>query len=50
VVAGVNRFHGVAYFAFFAALMLGAAVAFALVAWRYRPVELPEPALPGAAR
>jgi proton-dependent oligopeptide transporter, POT family len=44
VVAGVNRFHGVAYFAFFAALMLGAAVAFALVAWRYRPVELPESA------
>jgi POT family proton-dependent oligopeptide transporter len=49
VVAGVNRFHGVAYFAFFAALMLGAAVAFALVAWRYRPVESPEPAVPAAA-
>jgi POT family proton-dependent oligopeptide transporter len=49
VVAGVNRFHGVAYFAFFAALMLGAAVAFALVAWRYRPVELVEPAVPAAA-
>ncbi len=49
VVAGVNRFHGVAYFAFFAALMLGAAVAFALVAWRYRPVELPEPAAPATA-
>jgi POT family proton-dependent oligopeptide transporter len=49
VVAGANRFHGVAYFAFYAALMLGAAVAFALVAWLYRPVELPEPATPAAA-
>ncbi len=49
VVAGLNRFHGVAYFAFFAALMLGAAVAFALVAWRYRPVEAPEPAVPASA-
>ena len=49
VVAGLNRFHGVAYFAFFAALMLAAAVAFALVAWRYRPVELAEPAIPAAA-
>ena len=38
VVAGLNRFQGVAYYAFFAALMLAAAVAFAAVARRYRPV------------
>jgi POT family proton-dependent oligopeptide transporter len=48
VVAWLNRFQGVAFYAFFAALMLGAAVAFALVAWWYRPVEAaraaPEPA------
>jgi POT family proton-dependent oligopeptide transporter len=50
VVAGLNRFHGVAYFTFFAALMLGAAVAFSLVAWRYRPADLPEPAATAAAR
>ncbi|WP_242341238.1 MULTISPECIES: POT family MFS transporter [Anaeromyxobacter] len=35
VVAWVNRFQGVAYYAFFAVLMLGAAVVFALVAWWY---------------
>jgi POT family proton-dependent oligopeptide transporter len=40
-VAALNRFQGVAYFVFFAALMLVAAVVFAVVAWRYRPVEFP---------
>ncbi len=35
VVARLNRFQGVAFFAFFAALMLAAAVTFALVAWWY---------------
>ncbi|HSN90259.1 MAG TPA: POT family MFS transporter [Anaeromyxobacteraceae bacterium] len=35
VVAWLNRFQGVAYFVFFAALMLVAAVVFALVAWWY---------------
>lgn len=40
VVAWLNRFHGVAYFAFFAALMLAAAVVFAFVAWWYRPAEV----------
>lgn len=39
-VAALNRFQGVAYYNFFAALMLGAAVLFALVAWWYRPVEV----------
>ena len=34
-VAALNRFEGVAYFAFFALLQLGAAVVFALVAWWY---------------
>lgn len=38
-VAKLNRFHGAGYFAFFAALMLAGAVAFALVARRYRPVD-----------
>jgi proton-dependent oligopeptide transporter, POT family len=38
-VAKLNRFHGTAYFAFFAVLMLLGAVAFAWVARRYRPVE-----------
>ena len=47
LVAWLNRFQGVAYFGFFAALMLGAAFAFALVARRYRRVQAapqPEPA------
>jgi POT family proton-dependent oligopeptide transporter len=35
VVAWLNRFHGVAYFVFFAALQLAAALVFALVAWWY---------------
>ncbi len=39
-VAALNRFQGVAYFAFFAFLMLAAALIFALVAWRYRPAAL----------
>ncbi len=43
-VAALNRFHGVAYFAFFAALMLAAALVFALVAWWY-----PAPAQAGPA-
>ncbi|HUL59947.1 MAG TPA: MFS transporter [Anaeromyxobacteraceae bacterium] len=42
-VAWLNRFQGVAYFAFFAALMLVAAVAFAAVAWWY-PGARGEPA------
>jgi POT family proton-dependent oligopeptide transporter len=44
VVAWLNRFQGVAYFAFFAALQLAAAVVFALVAAGY-----PERRAPGAA-
>jgi proton-dependent oligopeptide transporter, POT family len=39
VVATLNRFQGVAYYTFFAALMFGAAIVFALVARWYRPVE-----------
>jgi POT family proton-dependent oligopeptide transporter len=39
VVAWLNRFQGAAYYHFYAALMLGAAFVFALVAWRYRPVD-----------
>jgi proton-dependent oligopeptide transporter, POT family len=39
VVAALNRFQGVAYYTFFAALMFGAAIVFALVARWYRPVE-----------
>ncbi len=35
VVARLNRFQGVAYYVFFTALMLGAAVVFTLVAWWY---------------
>jgi POT family proton-dependent oligopeptide transporter len=35
LVAWANRFQGVAYYAFFAVLMLVAAIAFALVAWWY---------------
>jgi POT family proton-dependent oligopeptide transporter len=38
-VSQVNRFQGAAYFAFFAVLVFLAAVAFALVARRYRPAE-----------
>lgn len=37
VVAKLNRFHGAAYFGFFALLMLLAAFAFSAVARRYRP-------------
>jgi proton-dependent oligopeptide transporter, POT family len=39
-VSAVNRFQGVAYYNFFAAMMLGAAVVFTLVAWWYRPVPV----------
>jgi POT family proton-dependent oligopeptide transporter len=39
VVAWLNRFQGVAYYAFFAILMLVAAVIFAGVAWWYRPAQ-----------
>jgi POT family proton-dependent oligopeptide transporter len=39
VVSHWNRFHGAAYFAFFAALMLFCAIAFVLLARRYRPVQ-----------
>jgi POT family proton-dependent oligopeptide transporter len=38
-VSRVNRFQGPAFFWFFAALMLGAALLFAAVARAYRPVE-----------
>jgi POT family proton-dependent oligopeptide transporter len=46
-VAWLNRFQGVAYYGFFAVLMLVAAVVFALVAWWY-PVRAPA-AAPSAA-
>jgi len=39
VVSQWNRFHGAAYFAFFAALMLFCAIGFVMMARRYRPVE-----------
>jgi POT family proton-dependent oligopeptide transporter len=39
VVSQWNRFHGAAYFAFFAGLMLFCAIGFVLMARRYRPVE-----------
>ena len=42
-VAWLNRFQGVAYYAFFAGLMLVAAIAFAVVAWWY-------PSAPAAPR
>jgi POT family proton-dependent oligopeptide transporter len=38
VVSQWNRFHGAAYFLFFAALMLFCAVGFVMLARRYRPV------------
>jgi POT family proton-dependent oligopeptide transporter len=41
-VSKLNRFHGAAYFWFFAALMLVGAVSFAMIARRYRP---PAPAV-----
>lgn len=44
VVTWVNRYQGVAYYLFFAALMVAAAVAFAVVAWWYRPAVAAEPA------
>ncbi|HET9596915.1 MAG TPA: POT family MFS transporter [Anaeromyxobacteraceae bacterium] len=43
-VSHVNRFQGPTFFWFFAALMLGAAVLFALVARAYRPVTSVVPA------
>jgi len=48
-VAWLNRFQGAAYYRFFAALMLAAACAFALLAWRYRPAATEELAAAGAA-
>jgi proton-dependent oligopeptide transporter, POT family len=48
-VAGLNRFHGAAYFFFFAALMLAAAFLFHAVARRYRPVEYTAEVAEGAA-
>jgi POT family proton-dependent oligopeptide transporter len=39
VVSQWNRFHGAAYFLFFAALMSCCAVGFVLLARRYRPVQ-----------
>lgn len=48
VVAWLNRFQGVAYFVFFAALMAVAAVVFAGVAWWYQPVEHRAEAQPAA--
>jgi proton-dependent oligopeptide transporter, POT family len=45
-VAALNRFQGVAYYNFFAALMLGAAVLFAFVAWWYRPAPVAQTAAP----
>jgi len=50
-VAKLNRFHGFWYFAFFAALMLIGAMAFAWVARRYQPTSFavaPGPAPEGA--
>lgn len=38
LVAAANRFRGVPFFLFFAALMLAAALVFAWIAFRYRPV------------
>jgi POT family proton-dependent oligopeptide transporter len=38
-ISTLNRFHGPAYFWFFAALMLAGAVGFTFVARRYKPVE-----------
>jgi len=38
VVSQWNRFHGAAYFLFFAALMFFCAVGFVLLSRRYRPV------------
>jgi POT family proton-dependent oligopeptide transporter len=48
VVAWLNRFHGVAYFVFFAVLMVAAAVVFAGVAWWYKPARV-DAASPAAA-
>lgn len=48
VVAWLNRFQGIAYFAFFAVLMAVAAVVFAGVAWWYPPVEHRPEAQPAA--
>jgi POT family proton-dependent oligopeptide transporter len=44
VVAWLNRFQGVAYFVFFAALQLAAAVVFAIVAWWYPGAPAGQPA------
>ena len=43
-VSDLNRFRGAAYFAFFAGLVLVAAVLFSLVARRYRPAATAAPA------
>ena len=47
-VAWLNRFQGVAYYVFFACVMLAAAVVFALVAWWY-PASTRTRAAPGTA-
>lgn len=49
LVAWVNRFQGVAYYAFFAVLMLAAAVVFALVAWWYPAAPARRSAVPEVA-
>ena len=48
-VAWLNRFEGAAYYRFFASLMLAAACAFLVVAWRFRPAAEADPAEGGAA-
>ena len=47
-VSELNRFQGAAFFAFFAALVFVAAIAFALVARRYRPWDPSADQAPGA--
>jgi POT family proton-dependent oligopeptide transporter len=49
LVAWANRFQGVAYYAFFAVLMLVAAIAFALVAWWYPAAPARRSAVEAAA-
>jgi POT family proton-dependent oligopeptide transporter len=43
-VAWLNRFTGASYYHFYAWLMLGAALLFAVIAWRYRSTPA-EPAV-----